>query len=63
MLKELMIKCSNTYNFTGETRSTGNKMKVREIVTVIDKDHSKFEMYMDMGKGEMKSMEISYTSK
>ena len=57
-------KSSNTYNFTGETVDpSGNKMKVREVVTVIDKDHSKFEMYMDMGKGEMKSMEISYTRK
>ena len=36
-------------------------MKVREVVTLIDKDHSKFEMFMDMGTGEMKSMEIKYT--
>lgn len=57
-------KNSNTFNYTGETVDpSGNKMKVREVVTVIDKDHSKFEMYMDMGKGEMKSMEISYTRK
>jgi hypothetical protein len=57
-------KTSNTCNYTGETMDPmGNKMKVREVVTIIDKDHSKFEMFMDMGTGEMKSMEISYTRK
>ena len=57
-------KNSNTCNYTGETMDPmGNKMKVREVVTVIDKNHSKFEMFMDMGTGEMKSMEIKYTRK
>lgn len=55
---------SNTLNYSGETVGPmGNKMKVREVTTVIDKDHSKFEMFMDMGSGEMKSMEINYTRK
>jgi len=57
-------KTTNTCNYSGETMDPmGNKMKVREVVTIIDKDHSKFEMFMDMGTGEMKSMEISYTRK
>lgn len=57
-------KATNTGHYTGETLDPmGNKMKVREVVTIIDKDHSKFEMYMDAGTGEMKSMEISYTRK
>lgn len=57
-------KNSNTITYIGETVDPmGNKMKVREVVTPIDKDHSKFEMFMDMGSGEMKSMEINYTRK
>jgi hypothetical protein len=57
-------KNAKTFNYAGETvNPMGNKMNVREVITVIDKDHTKFEMYMDMGKGEMKSMEISYTRK
>ncbi len=55
---------SSTLNYAGETVGPmGDKMKVREVTTVIDKDHSKFEMFMDMGAGEMKSMEIKYTRK
>jgi hypothetical protein len=55
-------KGTNTINFTGETVDPmGNKTKVREVITFLDKDHFKFEMYMDMGQGEMQSMEISYT--
>ena len=57
-------KDSNTYNYSGETVDPmGNKMKVREVITAIDKDHSKFEMFMDMGAGETKSMEINYSRK
>ncbi len=57
-------KKSNTITYTGETVDPmGNKMKVREVMNFIDKDHSKFEMFMDMGSGEMKSMEINYTRK
>ena len=55
---------SKTINFSGDTVDPmGNKIKVRQVTTLIDKDHSKFEMYMDMGTGEMKSMEISYSRK
>jgi len=57
-------KDSKTLNLAGEeTDMMGNKMKVREVIKTIDKDHSIFEMYMDMGQGEMKSMEIKYTRK
>lgn len=55
---------NKTIDFDGETVDPmGNKMKVREVVKMIDKDHSTFEMYMDQGQGEMKSMEIKYTRK
>lgn len=57
-------KNTNSLNYSGETVDPmGNKMKVREVIKMIDKDHSTFEMYMDMGQGEMKSMEIKYTRK
>jgi hypothetical protein len=55
---------SKTINFTSDTVGPmGNKMKVRSVTTLIDKDHTQFEMFMDMGSGEMKSMEIKYTRK
>lgn len=55
---------SKTITYTGDTLDPmGNKMKVRDVVTLIDKDNSKFEMYIDYGSGEMKSMEITYTRK
>jgi hypothetical protein len=57
-------KSSNTFTYKGETVGPmGNKIKVRELITIIDKDHSKFEMFMDMGTGEQKSMEINYSRK
>jgi hypothetical protein len=39
----------------------GMKMKIREVVKVVDKDHHNFEWYEDKGQGESKTMEISYT--
>lgn len=55
---------NHAFNYSGEmVDPIGNKMKVREVLTVTDKDHTKFEMFMDMGSGEMKSMEILYTRK
>lgn len=55
---------TNKITYTGETVGPmGNVMKIRQIVTLIDDDHSMFEMFMDMGQGEMKSMEIKYTRK
>ena len=57
-------KDNNALNLAGEmVGPMGNKMKVRQVSKTIDKDHSVFEMYMDSGNGEMKSMEIKYTRK
>lgn len=55
---------TNSINYTGETVDlTGEKMKVRQVVKLIDKDNSIFEMYFDKGQGEMKTMEIVYKRK
>jgi hypothetical protein len=40
-----------------------SKVDVRQLLKIIDKDHSTFEMFVDMGTGESKSMEIKYTRK
>lgn len=42
---------------------TGNDMKVREVVTRIDENHRKMEMFLEHGGKEMKTMEINYTRK
>lgn len=39
----------------------GTKVKMREVIKIVDKDHHTFEMYEDRGQGETKSMEIAYT--
>ncbi len=53
---------TKTLTFTGEmTDPMGTDMNVREVITAPDKDHSLFEMYVDMGGNEMKTMEIKYT--
>ena len=55
---------SKTFTYTGDTVDPfGNKMKVKNVITIIDKDHNNFEMFTDMGTGEVKSMEIKYTRK
>jgi Protein of unknown function (DUF1579) len=41
----------------------GMKSKVREVVTIVDKDHHIFASYEDRGGGEMKTVEINYTRK
>jgi hypothetical protein len=41
----------------------GMKTKVREVITVADKDHHKFEWYEDRGGQDVKTMEINYTRK
>ena len=35
-------------------------MKKRSVVTLVDDDHHRMEMYFDTGEGEIKSMEIDY---
>jgi hypothetical protein len=51
-----------TYNADCEMMP-GMKMKIREVVKVVDKDHHTFEWYEDKGTGETKTMEINYTRK
>jgi hypothetical protein len=38
--------------------ATGKPTKFREVTTHIDKDNSKFEMFVDPGQGEFKTMEM-----
>ncbi len=55
---------TKTYNYTSEVEMMpGMKMKVRETVKVVDKDHHTFEWFEDRGGKEMKTMEIAYTRK
>ena len=54
-------EASKTLTLTGQmTDPMGNDMNVREVIKVVDNDHSTFEMYIDMGGQEMKNMEINY---
>jgi len=41
----------------------GMKTKVREVVTITDKDHHIMEWYEDRGGNDVKTMEINYTRK
>ncbi|MDZ7626062.1 MAG: DUF1579 domain-containing protein [Ignavibacteriaceae bacterium] len=55
-------EASKTLTLTGQmTEPMGTDMNVREVIKVIDNDHSTFEMYVDMGGKEVKNMEIKYT--
>ena len=55
-------EATKTLTLTGQmTEPMGTEMSVREVIKVIDNDHSTFEMYVDMGGQEVKNMEISYT--
>jgi hypothetical protein len=55
-------EASKTINLTGQMiEPTGNNVDVREITKLIDNDNSTFEMYVNMGGKEMKTMEIKYT--
>jgi hypothetical protein len=57
-------KSTNTVTYNGKmVTPNGSKVDVRQVVKNIDKDHSTFEMYVNMGGGETKSMEIKYTRK
>lgn len=38
----------------------GQTMAKRSVITVVDEDHHRMEMYFDSGDGEAKSMEIEY---
>ncbi|PWU13709.1 MAG: hypothetical protein C5B50_18775 [Verrucomicrobia bacterium] len=41
----------------------GMKMKIREVITIADKNHQTMEWYEDRGGKEVKTMEIKYTRK
>jgi len=41
----------------------GVTTKIREVITVIDKDHRKFEFFEDRGGTEVRTMDIMYTRK
>ncbi|NIK93426.1 DUF1579 domain-containing protein [Mangrovimonas sp. CR14] len=41
--------------------TTGKDLKVKEVMTFVSKNSYKFEMYMDMGGAQIKTMEINYT--
>ncbi len=57
-------KSSNSLTYKGKmVVPSGQKVDVRNVVKIIDKNHSTFEMYVDMGAGETKTMEIKYTRK
>ena len=53
---------SKTFTYTADCEMMpGMKVKIREVIKVVDKDHHLFEWYEDRGAGEAKTMEISYT--
>ena len=55
-------EATKTFTYTGSGIGPTGEYKVREIIKIIDDDHSMFEMYMEEGgKPEMKMMEIKYT--
>ena len=57
-------KSTNTVTYKGKmVIPTGSKVDVRQVLKIIDKDNSTFEMYVDYGGGETKSMEIKYKRK
>lgn len=55
---------SKSFTYTSEMEPVpGMKTKVREVVTMDDKDHHKMEWYENRGGQEVKTMEINYTRK
>ena len=55
---------TKSFTYTGEYEAMpGMKSKVREVITMTDKDHHSMQYYEDRGQGEMKSMEITYSRK
>jgi len=57
-------KSTNTVIYKGKmVTPNGSKVDVRQVLKIIDKDNSTFEMFVDYGAGETKSMEIKYKRK
>jgi hypothetical protein len=53
---------SKAFTYTADCEMMpGMKVKIREVIKVVDNDHHNFEWYEDRGQGEAKTMEISYT--
>ncbi|RJP62222.1 MAG: DUF1579 domain-containing protein [Ignavibacteriales bacterium] len=64
LLEGTYDEASKTINYKGtSTDPTGKEVKVREVVKIIDKDNTLFEMYTEQDGKETKSMEIKYTRK
>jgi hypothetical protein len=51
------------YNGTSVNPVTKTSEKVKTIITNIDDDHFKMEMFMVTDNGDFKTMEINYTRK
>ena len=68
-MSTMMMNAEGTYDAATKTFTymahcempPGTKVKMREVIKVVDKDHHTFEMWEDRGQGETKSMEIAYT--
>jgi len=43
--------------------ASGHDITMKDVTTIIDKDHFMFEMYVVTPKGDVKTMEITYTRK
>jgi len=55
---------NKTYTYRTECEMMpGTKTKIRELITITDKNHRTFEFYEDRGGTEVKTMEIQYTRK
>jgi hypothetical protein len=55
---------TKTFTFHAEVAYAPEmKVKVREVVKIVDNDHHIFEWFEDRGAGELKTMQIDYTRK
>ena len=53
---------TKTFHYTAEMEPMpGMKIKVRQLIQVIDKNHHRFEFYENRGGQEVKTVEIAYT--
>jgi len=64
MLEGTYDPSSKTFTYRADTEfMPGMKVKVREVINIVDNDHHMFEWYEDRGAGEVKTMQIDYTRK
>lgn len=53
---------TKSLTLTGQmTEPMGTEMNVKEVIKSVDNDNSTFEMFVDMGGQEVKTMEIKYS--